>query len=79
MPSPRIEIRCIRLDIFVAVCESVRVEHEFIGGEENATIMAFYTFGSGGIIPSGNKLSPAAPGALVVNLKYQKPKLKGDA
>ena len=46
MPSPRIEIGCIGLNILVTIREAMRVEHKLVGGEEDATIMTFDTFGS---------------------------------
>ena len=37
MPSPRIEIGCIGLNILVTIREAMRVEHKLVGGKEDGT------------------------------------------
>ena len=61
MPSPRIEIGCIGLNILVTIREAMRVEHKLVGGEEYTTVMAFDTFGSRRIVTCGNELPTATP------------------
>ena len=68
MPSPRIEIGCIGLNILVTIREAMRVEHKLVGGEEYTAVMTFDTFGSRGIVSRGNELPAAPPSAFVIRL-----------
>ena len=69
MPSPRIEIGCIGLNILVTIREAMRVEHKLVGGEEYTAVMTFDTFGSRGIVSRGNELPAASPSAFVIRLE----------
>lgn len=46
MATPRIEVGCIGLDVFVVGTQPVRVENEFVWGEKEATVGAFDAFGA---------------------------------
>ena len=71
MPSPRIEIGCIGLNILVTIGEAMRVEHKLVGGEEYTAVMTFDTFGSRGIVSRGKELPAVSPSAFVIRLEIQ--------
>nr|CAH7717535.1 unnamed protein product [Callosobruchus chinensis] len=69
MTPPRIEVRCIRLDVLVVGTESVRVEDELVRGEEQTTHGAFDAFSSRGVVARGQERTLASPGAFVEHCK----------
>lgn len=67
VPSPRVEIGCVRLDVLVRRPDPVRVEDELVRREEEAAVRAFDALGAGAVVPGRKERAPASPGALVVN------------
>ena len=76
--APGVEVGCVRLNIFPAFCQSMRVEHKLVRGEENAGITKFLVefvilkirpaekaldaLCTRGIVASWHKLAAATPG-----------------
>ena len=69
MSPPRVEVGCVRLNVFVDICETVRVEDELVGGEEDGTEVALDALGPGRVVAGGNELAAATPRTFVVNLE----------
>lgn len=51
MSSPGVEVGSVGLYVLVVGAESVRVEYEFVWGEEEAAHGAFDAFSSGRVVP----------------------------
>ena len=78
MAAPGVEVGCVRLNIFPAFCQSMRVEHKLVWGEENAGITKFLVelvilqirpakraldaLCTRGVVASWHKLAAATPG-----------------
>ena len=82
MSPPRVEVCSVRLDVLASLGQAVRMEHEpagdeggdttgglLVGGEEDGAEGALDALGPGRVVSGRHELPPAAPGALVHDLK----------
>lgn len=71
MPTPRVEIRRIRLHILVARRHAMRMEYELVGRKEQATVRTLDAFRARRIVPRRQKGAAAAPSALVMDAERE--------
>lgn len=65
MPTPRVEIRRIRLDVFVTGSDAMRMENELVGREEQATVEALDALGTRRVVARGHEGATTTPSALM--------------
>ena len=65
--TPRVEVGGVRLHVLVRRADSMRVEDELVGGEEEAAVGALDALCAGAVVTSGEESAAAAPGAFVVH------------
>jgi hypothetical protein len=68
VPSPRVEVGSIWLDI-LRLWESMTVEDELVGAEEESTVAALDAFRPTAVVSTGIESSSASPCTLMVNFK----------
>lgn len=67
VPTPRVEVRRVRLHVLVRRADTMRMEDELVRREEQAAVRALDTLGTRAVVASGQEGAAAAPGAFMVN------------